>query len=83
MISSPSGPYLRCIVFIQGNDRRHGTHHDAQKSTQTTLPEIGASPGGGAASRVGTAATKAAAMLRDANQRISFLHDHNRQSQPR
>src|SRR5262245_41790657 len=49
MISSPSGPYLRCIEFSHGNERRHGTHQDAQKSTQTTRPWTGASAGGGAA----------------------------------
>jgi hypothetical protein len=30
---NPCGPYFCCISAIQGNDRRHGAHHDAQKST--------------------------------------------------
>src|SRR6202008_790277 len=51
-----SGPYFRCIEFSHGNERRHGTHHDAQKSTQMTRPSTGSSAAGGAA-RV-TAATQ-------------------------
>ncbi len=31
--TSPRAPYFCCISFIHGNDRRHGPHHDAQKST--------------------------------------------------
>src|SRR5688572_21132190 len=49
MICRPAGPYLRCIEFNHGNERRHGTHQDAQKSTQTTRPSTGASADGGAA----------------------------------
>src|SRR5215211_9275458 len=35
---NPVAPYFCCISFIQGNERRHGPHHEAQKSTYTTLP---------------------------------------------
>src|SRR5215831_2022588 len=34
----PREPYCFVSVFIQGNDLRHGSHHEAQKSTSTTLP---------------------------------------------
>src|SRR5947207_8211630 len=39
-IDRPWSPYRRCISFIHGNERRQGPHHDAQKSTYTTLPRI-------------------------------------------
>lgn len=35
-IVKPSGPYLACMSFMNGNDNLHGTHHEAQKSTYTT-----------------------------------------------
>ena len=37
-ICRPLPPYLRCISFIHGNDCLQGPHHEAQKSTYTTLP---------------------------------------------
>src|SRR5947208_14110585 len=39
-IDKPLPPYRRCISFIHGNERRQGPHHDAQKSTYTTLPRM-------------------------------------------
>jgi hypothetical protein len=36
--TSPRSPYEASIPFIQGNDCRHGAHHEAQKSTRTTWP---------------------------------------------
>src|SRR5438067_1572129 len=39
-MDKPLSPYRRCISFIHGNERRQGPHHDAQKSTYTTLPRM-------------------------------------------
>src|SRR5262245_59812944 len=61
MIWRPFAPYLRCIEFSHGNDRRHGTHHEAQKSTQTTRPSTGPSPAGGAARAMAVAQVSATA----------------------
>src|SRR5262245_15567708 len=61
MIWRPFAPYLRCIEFNHGNERRHGTHHEAQKSTQTTRPSTGASPAGGAARAIAVAQNRATA----------------------
>ena len=63
-ISRPAAPYFSCIAFSQGNERRHGTHQDAQKSTQTTRPSTGPRP-----SRPGAAA----ALPRSAKVRLSPL----------
>ncbi len=49
MISRPCAPYRACIWFSQGNERRQGAHHDAQKSTQRSLPLTSPSSEGGAA----------------------------------
>jgi hypothetical protein len=62
MICRPSDPYLRCIEFSHGNERRHGTHHDAQKSTQITRPSTGCSAGGGAARVAAATQSKARAI---------------------
>ena len=35
---SPRAAYLACMAFIHGKDCLHGPHHEAQKSTYTTLP---------------------------------------------
>src|SRR5512139_2024925 len=38
---SPCARYLSCRVCIQGNEARHGAHHEAQKSKKTTRPARG------------------------------------------
>src|SRR5258706_14654982 len=38
MTCNPAGPYLLCISFNHGNDSLQGSHHEAQKSTYTSLP---------------------------------------------
>ncbi len=38
MMASPSSAYFSCMVLSQGNERLQGTHHEAQKSSTTTLP---------------------------------------------
>jgi hypothetical protein len=32
-MARPLPPYFCCISFIHGNERRHGPHQEAQKST--------------------------------------------------
>jgi hypothetical protein len=38
MMVKPSSAYFWCIALSHGNERRHGTHQEAQKSSTTTLP---------------------------------------------
>ena len=63
-IVSPWSAYFFCIVAIHGNDRWHGPHHEAQKSTSTTLAaqriERDGRWGGGAELPAWTAAQAAA-----------------------
>jgi hypothetical protein len=47
MITSPLAPYFCCKFDMEGNDALQGPHHEAQKSTSTTFPEVlgSAAPG--------------------------------------